>query len=100
MAAALLTVGFTLGRRLHCIGLTGGVGTGKSTVSRTLHAECGAVIIDADLIAREVVQPGKPAYRALVAHFGPGILQDNGEVNRETLGKLVFRLVLWRQGLG
>jgi hypothetical protein len=151
-----------LGRRLHCVGLTGGVGTGKSSVSRVLREERGAVVvrgvrlslvcvcacppptghactvqcrlgvqlgegfrgksallrrskphphtytwhthtwhthtlsappqqqIDADVIAREVVEPGKPAHAAIVKAFGPGVLLPDGTLDREALGKQVF----------
>ena len=74
---------------MRVIGLTGGIATGKSTVSRML-AEKGLPIVDADLIAREVVEPGKPAYREIVQTFGGEILQADGTLNRKLLGKLVF----------
>ena len=70
------------------VGLTGGIGSGKSTVSALL-ATCGAFVIDADLIAREVVEPGTPGLRAVIAAFGDGVAP--GEVlDREQLGALVF----------
>ncbi|MGB4314020.1 MAG: dephospho-CoA kinase, partial [bacterium] len=75
--------------KMRVIGLTGGIATGKSTVSRML-AEKGLPIVDADLIAREVVEPGKPAYREIVQTFGGEILQADGTLNRKLLGKLVF----------
>jgi len=71
------------------IGLTGGIGAGKSEVSRQL-AELGAVIVDSDLIAREVVAPGTEGLRAVVAEFGPEILQADGSLDRPALGALVF----------
>jgi dephospho-CoA kinase len=71
------------------IGLTGGIGAGKSTVSRLL-ADRGAVVVDADVIAREVVEPGAPAYQPLVDRFGPEILLDDGTVNRPALAKIAF----------
>ena len=71
------------------IGLTGNIGSGKSTVSRRLKA-LGAEIIDADQVARDVVRPGSPALEELVASFGPGILKENGELDRKATGKLVF----------
>ncbi|UFS71525.1 dephospho-CoA kinase [Geomonas sp. RF6] len=74
---------------MRIIGLTGGIASGKSTVSAILE-EVGCVIIDADLIAREVVQPGEPAYRSIVATFGEGVLSPDGTLDRKALGRLVF----------
>ena len=71
------------------IGLTGGIGSGKSTVSRLL-AERGAVIVDADAIAREVVEPGTPGLAAVVEAFGAGILAADGSLNRPALAAVVF----------
>lgn len=71
------------------IGLTGGIGSGKSTVARMLEVR-GAVLIDADAIARELVEPGQPALDALVREFGTGILQPDGSLSRATLAKLAF----------
>jgi len=71
------------------VGLTGGVATGKSTVAR-LFKHCGAVIIDADELARDVVQPGRPAWREIVSLFGKGILNTDRTLNRQALGTLVF----------
>jgi dephospho-CoA kinase len=71
------------------IGLTGGIGAGKSEVSRRLAAQ-GAVVIDADLIAREVVAPGTDGLAEVVAAFGPGVLAADGSLDREKLGELVF----------
>ncbi len=71
------------------IGLTGGIGSGKSAVSRLL-AEHGAVVIDADLIAREVVEPGTPGLKAVVEEFGPEVLRPDGTLDRERLGAIVF----------
>jgi dephospho-CoA kinase len=71
------------------VGLTGGVGSGKSTVARRL-AEHGAVIIDADAIAREVVQAGTPGFEAVVAAFGPEIVGSDGELDRPKLASIVF----------
>ncbi|WP_181319459.1 dephospho-CoA kinase [Rhodococcus sp. OK519] len=71
------------------VGLTGGIGAGKSTVSKVL-AELGAVIVDADLIAREVVEPGTPGLAALVDAFGLGILHDDGSLNRPALAEEAF----------
>ena len=72
------------------VGLTGGVATGKSTVAAMLK-ECGAVVIDADLLAREVVTPGKPAWKEIVAAFGKSVLNSDGTLNRHALGAIVFR---------
>ncbi len=72
------------------VGLTGGVATGKSTVAKMFKA-CGAHVIDADVLAREVVEPGKPAWRDIVATFGKGILQPNRALDRAALARLVFR---------
>ncbi|MEV5185638.1 dephospho-CoA kinase [Streptomyces werraensis] len=71
------------------VGLTGGIGAGKSEVSRLL-VECGAVLIDADRIAREVVQPGTPGLAAVVKAFGEEILTEDGSLDRPRLGALVF----------
>jgi dephospho-CoA kinase len=70
-------------------GLTGGIATGKSTVSAILK-ECGAIIIDADLIAHAVVKKGLEAYERIAAHFGTQILLPDGEINRPRLGNIVF----------
>jgi len=80
------------------LGLTGGIATGKSTVTAMLRQR-GIPVIDADAIAREVVEPGEPAYEAIVRHFGREILQPDGTLDRKKLGEIVFsdeaeRLVL------
>jgi dephospho-CoA kinase len=72
------------------VGLTGGVATGKSTVAK-MFERCGAHTIDADLLAHAIVQPGKPAWRAIVAAFGTTILNPDRTVNRHALGAIVFR---------
>lgn len=72
------------------IGLTGGVGSGKSTVAQLL-ADRGAVIVDADAIAREVVEPGTAGLDAVVGEFGPVALTADGHLNRPALAELVFR---------
>ena len=74
---------------MQLIGLTGGIATGKSTVSAMLK-KAGAVIIDADRIAREVVRKGLPAYREIIAHFGTGVLLPDGQINRNLLGDIIF----------
>jgi dephospho-CoA kinase len=71
------------------VGLTGGIGAGKSEVSRRLAAQ-GAVVIDADGIAREVVAPGTEGLAAVTAEFGAGVLRDDGSLDRERLGEIVF----------
>jgi dephospho-CoA kinase len=71
------------------VGLTGGIGAGKSTVADLLVAK-GAKLIDADLIAREVVAPGGPAYQPLVDRFGPGIVEPDGQIDRPRLAELTF----------
>lgn len=71
------------------IGLTGGVGTGKSTVAGMFRA-AGARVIDADRIARALVVPGTTAYRAIVKRFGKGIVAERGAIDRAALGRLVF----------
>ncbi|MFG3195779.1 dephospho-CoA kinase [Streptomyces sp. NPDC048208] len=71
------------------VGLTGGIGAGKSEVSRLL-VEHGAVLIDADRIAREVVAPGTPGLAAVVDAFGPEILTEDGSLDRPRLGSVVF----------
>lgn len=71
------------------IGLTGGIASGKSTISSILK-ELGAYIVDADIIARSVVQKGEKAYNEIVQHFGRKILMANGEINRKKLGHIVF----------
>ena len=74
---------------MRVIGLTGGIASGKSSVARMLE-QMGAAIIDADLLAREVVAPGEPAYQAIVEAFGNGILNPDRTIDRGALGKLVF----------
>lgn len=74
---------------MKVIGLTGGIGSGKSTVSQFL-AELGTVIIDADKIGHEVLNPGTEAWQEVVAAFGRQILTQGGEIDRANLGELVF----------
>ncbi|MFH9551419.1 dephospho-CoA kinase [Streptomyces sp. NPDC017435] len=71
------------------VGLTGGIGAGKSEVSRLL-VECGAVLIDADRIAREVVAPGTPGLAAVTEAFGEDVLAPDGSLDRPRLGSIVF----------
>jgi len=72
------------------IGLTGGVATGKSTVAK-MFERCGAIVIDADKLAREVVRPGKPAWREIVRRFGTSVLNGDQTINRQILGQIVFQ---------
>ena len=71
------------------VGLTGGIATGKSTVS-AMFAHRGARVIDADVLAREVVLPGQPAYAQIVREFGREVLQEDGQLDRKRLGAIVF----------
>lgn len=71
------------------VGLTGSIATGKSTVSR-MFAHLGAHIIDADLLAREVVMPGQAAHARIVEEFGPQVVQEDGSLDRKALGAVVF----------
>jgi len=83
---------------MYLIGLTGGIASGKSAVAARL-AERGAVVVDADAVAREVVEPGTPALAAIVDHFGSAVLSADGSLDRPALGAIIFsdpeqRLVL------
>jgi dephospho-CoA kinase len=71
------------------VGLTGGIGSGKSAVTRLL-AERGAAVVDADVVAREVVAPGTPGLAAVVEAFGEQVLRPDGSLDREALGRRVF----------
>lgn len=71
------------------IGLTGGIGSGKSTVSSALAAR-GAVVIDADAITRELQEPGRPVLAAMVERFGAGIVQTDGTLDRQAVADIVF----------
>jgi len=74
---------------MRIIGVTGGIGAGKTLVSSILK-EFGAVVIDADRLARDVVEKGKPAYEKIIKEFGPEILDDNLDIDRKKLGQIVF----------
>src|SRR5262249_9652504 len=76
-------------KRFLLVGLTGGIATGKSTVS-VMFAHLGARIVDADLLAREVVMPGQPAHAEIVKEFGSDVLQEDGALDRKRLGAIVF----------
>lgn len=71
------------------VGLTGGIGTGKSTVARMLERR-GAVVFDADVLAREAVEPGTPGHAAVIERFGANVLAPGGELDREALASIVF----------
>lgn len=71
------------------VGLTGGVGSGKSTVAQMLR-DLGAVVVDADLLAREVVAPGTAGLQEIVEAFGPRVLTEAGELDRPAMGRIVF----------
>lgn len=75
---------------MYIIGLTGSIASGKSTVSRIL-AECGAPIVDADLIAREIAKRGQAGWSGIVEAFGEGVLLPNGELDRMKVGEMIFR---------
>ena len=72
------------------IGLTGPIGCGKSTVAGWLGERPGVVVIDADRVAREVVEPGEPALEAVLARFGEDLRRDDGTLDRAALGRIVF----------
>jgi dephospho-CoA kinase len=76
-------------RRFLLVGLTGSIATGKSTVSDMFRA-LGCVVLDADVLAREVVEPGEPALAEIVHEFGRDVLQPDGTLNRKKLGAVVF----------
>jgi dephospho-CoA kinase len=74
---------------MRVLGLTGGIGSGKSVVAQ-LFATLGVVVIDADQVAREVVQPGQPALKEIAATFGPGVLLPDGRLDRPKLASIIF----------
>jgi dephospho-CoA kinase len=74
---------------MHVIGLTGGIGTGKSTVAQFLE-EQGATVISADLVGHEVYTPGRPSYHELIEAFGPRVVAPDGSIDRKRLGSIVF----------
>ncbi len=71
------------------VGITGGIGSGKSAVTRCFE-EHGITVVDADLVARVIVEPGKPALAEIAAHFGPGVIQADGTLDRPALRSRVF----------
>ncbi|KAL1915005.1 uncharacterized protein VTP21DRAFT_7710 [Calcarisporiella thermophila] len=74
---------------MRIIGLTGGIATGKSTVSRAFRS-LSIPVIDADLIAHQIMEPGQPGYRDILRHFGTSILHPDGRIDREKLGAIIF----------
>jgi len=83
---------------MFLVGLTGGVATGKSTVSN-MFRELGVPVIDADAMARRIVEPGRKAWREIKTEFGPSVFHDNGELNRAALRKVIFEEEEQRQKL-
>lgn len=77
------------GRCVRSLGLTGGIGSGKSTVSAMLE-EHGAEVVDADRIVRELQRPGEPVFRAMVEHFGESIVASDGALDRQAVADIVF----------
>ena len=78
-----------MSRHFLLVGLTGGIATGKSTVSDILR-RLGAVVLDADVLAREIVEPGQPALQAIVREFGPEVLTADGHLDRKRVASIVF----------
>ncbi len=78
-----------MGDKVITVGLTGSIACGKSTVSR-MFVELGAYLIDYDVLAREVVEPGREAWEGIVVEFGNEVLNDDSTLNREMLGRIVF----------
>jgi dephospho-CoA kinase len=74
---------------MQLIAVTGGIASGKSVVAGRL-AELGAVVVDADQLARQVVEPGTPALAAIAEHFGPSVISADGSLNRPALGAIIF----------
>jgi len=83
---------------MFLIGLTGGIAAGKSAVAARL-VEHGAVLVDADRLAREVVEPGTPGLAAIAKRFGPGVIAADGSLNRPALGAIIFSNADGRQAL-
>jgi dephospho-CoA kinase len=80
---------FEVGEKMKIIGLTGGIASGKSTVSRALK-DLGAIIIDSDEVAHEIIAPRKPAWNDIVKLFGTKVLNPDMTINRDILGEIVF----------
>lgn len=75
---------------MKIIGLTGGIGTGKSTILRIMENECDAYVVETDKLAHQLMRQGETAYQRILEHFGAGILDDQKEIDRTKLGSLVF----------
>nr|WP_277817258.1 dephospho-CoA kinase [Koleobacter methoxysyntrophicus] len=71
------------------MGLTGGIASGKSSVSSVLR-DLGAIVIDADIISRQIIEPGKEAWKEIIDYFGKGVIKNGGVVDRKVLGDIVF----------
>jgi len=84
--------------KVMLLAVTGGIATGKSTISRIL-GELGAPLIDFDLLARQVVEPGKTAWKEIVDYFGKGVVKDDGRIDRKRLSEIVFQDVEKRKKL-
>ncbi len=74
---------------MFVVGVTGGIGSGKSAATDIL-SQLGVTVVDADIVAREVVEPGEPALQAIKQHFGSEVITDNGSLDRPALRKLIF----------
>lgn len=83
---------------MFCVGLTGGIGSGKSTVAK-LFQRLGATIIDADEIAHEITKPNTYSYEAIIEHFGKEIARSNGELDRAALRRIIFNNPIEREWL-
>ncbi|KAH9520316.1 hypothetical protein Btru_060476 [Bulinus truncatus] len=84
---------------MFLVGLTGGIASGKSTVAKIFRDELGCACIDADVIARQVVEPGKVAYKKIKAEFGEEVFSSDGTLKREKLGDIIFHDESKRQKL-
>ena len=82
----------------YIVGVTGGIGSGKSTIA-DLFAEQGIVVVDADIIAREVVAPGEPVLDAIGAYFGPEVIKQDGSLNRALMRERIFENDAYRHWL-
>ena len=85
--------------KVMLLAVTGGIATGKSTVSRILE-ELGMPLIDFDLLARQVVEPGTPAWKEIVDYFGKEVVQEDGQIDRKRLSEIVFQDVEKRKKFG
>jgi len=85
------SLAFIIGHKIPVIGITGGIASGKTTASTHIRDSLGYVLIDADKVAREIVEKGTSGYKSIVRTFGPSIINLNtGEIDRKTLGAIVF----------